>query len=162
MSRWGIMNRNDQLSEHFTLGELIRSETAERKEIDNMPPAELIPKLKRLCDEILEPVRNHYSIPFRPNSGYRSPILNREIGGSLKSQHCHAEAVDIEIASISNYDLAVWVKDNLSFDQLILENYRPGVPNSGWVHVSLKEEQDDNRLAVLTYSNRRYEAGLIA
>ena len=60
-------------------------------------------------------------------------------------QHCKGEAVDIEISGISNYELAVWVKDNLNFDQVILECYRQGEPNSGWVHVSLKDENDKNR-----------------
>jgi len=156
-----LMNRNEKLSDHFTLGELIRSATAERKGIDNMPPNEFISKLKRLCTEVLEPIRSHFGIPFRPNSGFRSEELNREIGGSSKSQHCLGEAVDIEIPGVSNYDLARWVNDNLEFDQLILECYRPGEPNSGWVHVSLKAEGLENRMAALTYSNRTYSEGLI-
>ena len=156
------MDRNRNLSAHFTLGELIRSETAERKGIDNTPPPELVPKLTRLCEEILEPVRAHYGTPFRPNSGYRSEALNREIGGSNRSQHCLAEAVDIEIAGISNYELAQWIRENLTFDQLILECYHPGVPNSGWVHVSLKPEERDNRHVAMTYSNRKYMDGLVA
>ena len=155
------MNRNDKLSPHFTLGELIRSNTAERLSIDNTPPKELIPKLKRLCDEILEPVRHRYGHPFRPNSGYRSPELNRAIGGSARSQHCLAEAVDIEIVGVSNYDLAVWMKDNIQYDQIILECYRQGEPNSGWVHISLKENSADNRSKLLTYSNRTYTSGLV-
>lgn len=156
------MNRNEKLSDHFTFGELIRSATAERKGIDNTPPDEIIPKLKRLCTEILEPIRHHYGVPFRPNSGYRSNALNSEIGGSSRSQHCLGEAVDIEIAGVSNYDLAKWINDNLQFDQLILECYRQGEPTSGWVHVSLKAEGQENRMAALTYSNRTYSDGLIA
>ena len=156
------MNRNEKLSDHFTLGELIRSETAERKGIDNTPPDDIIPMLKRLCVEILEPIRVHYGVPFRPNSGYRSEALNREIGGSSNSQHCVGEAVDVEIPGVSNYDLATWIKDNLEFDQLILECYRRGEPTSGWVHVSLKAQGQDNRMAALTYSNRTYTDGLTA
>ena len=82
------MDRNEKLSEHFTLGELIRSEIAERKGIDNNPPQDLIPKLRRICEKVLEPIREYYGRPFRPNSGYRSPELNKKIGGSKKSQHC--------------------------------------------------------------------------
>ena len=156
------MDRNRKLSAHFTLGELIRSETAERKGIDNRPPREIIPKLIRLCEEILEPVRKHYGVPFRPNSGYRSVELNADIGGSPKSQHCLGEAVDIEIAGVSNYDLAQWIRTSLAFDQLILECYHPGVPNSGWVHVSLKPELENNRNIAMTYSNRKYVEGLVA
>lgn len=123
---------------------------------------ELIPKLKRLCTEILEPIRDHFGVPFRPNSGFRSEKLNREIGGSSRSQHCLGEAVDIEIPGVSNFDLAQWINENLEFDQLILECYRPGEPKSGWVHVSLKAEGDENRMAALTYSNRTYIEGLMA
>ena len=130
------MDRNEKLSKHFTLGELMRSEIAERKGIDNNPPQDLIPKLKRICEKVLEPIRKYYGRPFRPNSGYRSPELNKKLGGSKKSQHCLAEAVDIEIPGVSNYDLSVWIRDNLEFDQVILECYQPGEQNSGWVHVS--------------------------
>jgi uncharacterized protein YcbK (DUF882 family) len=161
-TREDMMNRTDKLSEHFTLGELIRSDTAERKGIDNSPPEILIPKLTRLCTDILEPIRQHYGKAFRPNSGYRCPELNTAIGSASTSQHCKAEAVDIEIAGISNYDLAVWIRDNLAFDQIILECYRQGEPNSGWVHVSLKEKSETNRSIALTYSHRRYSKGLIA
>jgi len=157
----GIMDRNEKLSDHFTLGELIMSNTAERKGISNMPPDNFVPKLQRLCAEILEPIRLHYGIPFRPNSGYRSLELNKEIGGVESSQHCKAEAVDIEVAGVSNYELAVWITENLIFDQVILECYRSGEPSSGWVHVSLKEGKGENRSIILTYSNRMYEKGLI-
>jgi hypothetical protein len=156
------MDRNEKLSSHFTLGELMRSETAERKGIDNSPPDQLIIKLKRLCVEVLEPIRVHYGKPFRPNSGYRSPELNAEIGGSSTSQHCKGEAVDIEISGVSNYELAVWVKDNLNFDQVILECYRQGEPSSGWVHISLVGENDKNRTMALTYNKKVYSVGLTA
>jgi len=156
------MNRYEALSQHFSLAELIKSETAERKGIDNTPPDDLIPKLRRLCTEFLEPIRMHYGKPIRPNSGYRSSELNAEIGGSSTSQHCKAEAVDIEVPGVSNYDLAVWISDNLEFDQVILECYRKGEPGSGWVHVSLAGEGEVNRAVVLTYSNRIYTKGLVA
>jgi hypothetical protein len=156
------MNRNLNLSNHFTLGEMTRSATAERKGIDNTPPDDLIPMLQRLCVEILEPVRARFARPFRPSSGYRSKDLNRAIGGAYSSQHCHGEAVDIEVPGVGNYQLADWIRDNLYFDQLILECYRSGVPRSGWVHVSLKPDSRLNRSDVLTYSNRRYTQGLVA
>ncbi len=156
------MKRSDRLSKHYVLGELVRSETAERKGIDNMPPEEYIPKLKRLCEKILEPIYAHFRVPFSPNSGYRSPELNAAIGGSSRSQHCKAEAVDIEVPGVSNYDLAVWIRDNLEYDQLILEYYQPGDPHSGWVHVSLKPEGERNRQMVLTYSGHQYHQGLLA
>lgn len=156
------MNRRQKLSPHFTLGELTRSCTAARKGIDNTPSPEVVEALARLCHEILEPIRLHFGIPFSPNSGYRSPQLNREIGGSPNSQHCRGEAVDIELLGVSNYDLASWIQENLKFDQLILECYQPGEPSSGWVHVSIRPEPGDNRGIALTYSNRSYSNGLVA
>jgi len=154
------MDLGAKFSEHFTVHEMVRSETAARKGIDNIPPAALIPKLQKLCADILEPVRARFGKPFRPNSGYRSPELNTAVGGSARSQHCLAEAVDIEIAGVSNFELAAWVKENLAFDKLILECYTPGLPNSGWVHVSYRE--NNNRNQVMTYSNGNYLPGLIA
>ncbi len=154
------MHNNDKFSEHFCLGELIRSAMAERKHIDNTPPDEIAENLKHLCRQVLEPIRQHYGKPFRPNSCYRSPELNKAIGGSATSQHCKGEAVDIEVPGVSNYDLARWVEQNLEFDQLILECYRSGEPTSGWVHVSLKSPGKTNRKQALTYSNRKYTPGL--
>lgn len=156
------MDRTDKLSPHFTLGELIKSETAERKGIDNMPEEAMIPKLKTLCEQILEPCRSHFGKPIRPSSGFRSAALNAAIGGSSNSQHCKAEAVDFEIHGVSNFVLAEWIRDNISFDQLILECYRSGEPNSGWVHVSISENPNENRKKVLTYTNRTYLNGLVA
>ena len=156
------MDPKEKLSEHFTLGELIKSQIAEEEGIDNNPPEELIPKLGRLCSDLLEPIRDHFGVPFSPNSGYRSPDLNKAIHGSSTSQHCKAEAVDIEVPGVNNYDLAVWIKENLTFDQVILEKYQQGEQNSGWVHVSLKAQNEDNRFIALTYSNQKYTQGLIA
>jgi hypothetical protein len=82
------------------------------------------------------------------NSGYRGPALNEAVGGSSNSQHCKGEAVDIECPGTGNYDVAKWIEDNLDFDQLILEFYTPGIPDSGWVHVSYKSE--GNRKQSLT------------
>ena len=154
------MNLNQKLSNNFTLWECIRSETASRHNIDNVPPEKLIPKLEFFCKEILQPVRDYYDIPFRPNSVYRCLELNRKIGSKDTSQHLQAEAGDIEVPTISNYDLAVWIKNHLTFDQLILECYVIGQLNSGWVHVSIK--QKNNRGRVLTYSKGNFISGLIA
>lgn len=148
-----------KLSKNFTLYELTKSATAERKGIDNTPPDDMIEKLKYLCETILEPIRKHYKRPITPNSGWRGKKLNKAVGGASKSQHCKAEAVDIEIPGISNYNLACWCRDNLDFDQIILECYTPGIPNSGWVHISTKKE--GNRHKTLTYSGRKYFNGFI-
>lgn len=125
------------LSEHFSLKELTRSETATRKGIDNTPNPTHMHNLTLVCQKILEPVRNHFGKPVQINSAYRGPKLNAAVGGSAKSQHCNGEAVDFEIDGYPNPDLAKWVSENCDFDQIILEFYDPKEgPNSGWVHAS--------------------------
>lgn len=136
------------LSPHFKLSEMVRSEKAIELQIDNMPRDEtIINNLRIVCCRILEPVRDHFG-PFTPNSGYRCSQLNQLVRGSVTSQHTFGQAVDCEIPGVSNYDLAKWIAVNLTYDQLILEHYTRGVPNSGWVHCSIKSGQ--NRMQILT------------
>ena len=123
------------LSRNFTLSELIKSDTAIRKGINNNPNAEQIEKLKALCENILQPVRDHFG-RVKVTSGYRSPELCTAIGSSINSQHAKAEAADFEVIDTDNAELADWIHSNLSYDQLILEYYTPGEPNSGWIHCS--------------------------
>ena len=123
------------LSRNFSLQELIKSDTAIRKGIDNNPNADQIEKLKALCENILQPVRDHFG-RVKVTSGYRSPELCTAIGSSVNSQHAKAEAADFEVMGTDNAELADWIKDNLPYDQLILEYYTPGEPNSGWIHCS--------------------------
>jgi len=91
--------------------------------------------------------------------------LNEAVGGSSKSQHCKGEAVDIEVPGVANYDIAKWIEDNLEYDQLILEFYTPGIPDSGWVHVSYRDD-GENRGQSLTAMKEDgktvYKPGLIA
>jgi hypothetical protein len=150
------------LSDHFTLRELCRSQTAARRGIDNTPAPEAVENLRTLCTYILEPIRKNFAMPFSPASGYRSVELNRRIGGSSDtSAHCRGMAADIELPHISNHDLALWVRDNLRsvFDQLILECFDPEAgPNSGWVHIGMG---DQPRGQVLTYTRGKgYMNGL--
>jgi len=138
------------LSQHFSLKEMTRSETATRKGIDNTPNATHLANLQLLCQNILEPVRNHFKKPIQINSAYRGPKLNAAVGGSAKSQHCNGEAVDFEIDGMSNHELAKWVAQNLNFDQVILEFYDPKEgPNSGWVHCSYSSS-GKQRKSILT------------
>ena len=123
------------LSRNFSLQELIKSDTAIRKGIDNNPNADQIEKLKLLCENILQPVRDHFG-RVKVTSGYRSPELCTAIGSSINSQHAKAEAADFEVIDTDNAELADWIHSNLSYDQLILEYYTPGEPNSGWIHCS--------------------------
>ena len=123
------------LSRNFSLQELIKSDTAIRKGIDNNPNADQVEKLKALCENILQPVRDHFG-RVKVTSGYRSPELCTAIGSSVNSQHAKAEAADFEVMGTDNAELADWIHSNLSYDQLILEYYTPGEPNSGWIHCS--------------------------
>ena len=123
------------LSRNFTLSELTKSDTAIRKGINNNPNAEQIEKLKGLCENILQPVRDHFG-RVKVTSGFRSEQLCLKIGSSINSQHAKAEAADFECMGTDNAELADWIYANLEFDQLILEFYTPGEPNSGWIHAS--------------------------
>lgn len=124
------------LTKNFTLEEMVKSETALRYGIGNTPGEIEIENLKRLCEQILQPVRDHFQKGVKVNSGYRTPEVNEKVGGSKTSDHCKGQAADIEIPGLANYDLANWIKNNMTYTQLILEFYTPGVPDSGWVHVS--------------------------
>ena len=126
------------LSRNFTLQELIKSDTAIRKGIDNNPNADQVEKLKLLCERVLQPVRDHFG-RVKVTSAYRSPELCVAIGSSINSQHAKAEAVDFECIGVDNAEVADWVHVNLETDQLILEYYTPGEPNSGWIHASFVE-----------------------
>ena len=126
-----------KLTQNFTLKELTKSDTAIRKGISNEPNTDEIEKLKLLCETILQPVRDKFG-PVTVTSGYRSPELCQAIGSSVNSQHTKAEAVDFEGEGVDNADVAYWIKDNIpNCDQMILEFYTIGQPNSGWIHCSI-------------------------
>ena len=129
-----------QLSRNFSLQELIKSDTAIRKGIDNNPNADQIEKLKALCENILQPVRDHFG-RVKVTSGYRSPELCSAIGSSENSQHAKSDAADFECIGVENAELADWINQNLPYDQLICEFYTPGEPNSGWIHCSYIPDQ---------------------
>lgn len=127
-----------KLSEHLDLSEVIRSESAKRKGISNMPTPEHIANFKILAENIFEPIRNHFRCPIIISSGYRSKALNAAVGGSATSQHCQGEAIDIDMDGtphgVTNRMVFDYIKDNLNFDQLIFEFGTPDNPD--WVHVS--------------------------
>ena len=124
-----------KLSRNFSLAELIKSDTAIRLGIDNNPNADQIEKLKLLCENILQPVRDHFG-RVTVTSCFRSPQLCQKINSSINSQHTRAEAADFEVMGTSNAEVFDWIKNNLEPDQLILEFYTPGEPNTGWIHCS--------------------------
>ena len=146
------------LSRNFSLQELIKSDTAIRKGIDNNPNADQIEKLKMLCENVLQPVRDHFG-RVKVTSGFRSPMLCQAIGSSANSQHARAEAADFEVVGVDNCELADWIHRELEWDQLILEYYKPDDGQAGWVHVSYNEK-GANRKQVLTFDGKKYENGL--
>lgn len=129
-----------QLSSHFKLSELIQSQTALRRNLDNYPkdPA-VIENLKALCIKVLEPVRVHYGKSITPSSGYRSPVVNGAVGGSKTSQHMTGEAVDFVVPGVPCDQVVQWIQKNLTYDQLILEYYNPA-KGTGWVHCSYRRQ----------------------
>ena len=143
-----------RLSTHFSLKELTRSQTAERKGIKNQPNDREIENLKLVCENILEPVREHYGIPFTPSSGFRSFELNKAIGSSSKSQHITGKAVDFEIPGVPNMEVALWIKEHLDYDQLLLEFYKEKIPDSGWVHCSYVGQE--NRKESKRFDGRKW------
>lgn len=151
------------LSANFTLAEMTRSQTSARRGINNVPPPAVVLALTTLCREVLEPLRARVGGPIVINSGYRSPALNRAVGGAATSQHALGEAADIERPGMSNKALCEAIlAAGIPFDQLILEAYNPAVPGSGWVHVSYRA----NRLrrsvltATVTKKGMVYSEGL--
>ena len=128
-----------QLSKNFSLQELIKSQTAERKGIDNTPSPEHQENLKLLCTSLLQPIRDHFSRVVSVSSGYRSPELCTAIGSKITSQHARGEAADFEIFGLSNKTLADYIDSELHYDQLILEYWKESDPNSGWVHCSFSQ-----------------------
>jgi len=153
-----------QLSANFSLHEMCKSETALRMGYDNTPDAEATENLRLLCENVLQPVRDHYGKGVKVNSAYRSPESNAAVGGSKTSDHCKGMAADIEIPGVPNAELAQWIMDNLEYTQLILEFYTPGIPDSGWCHVSFdpanlkKQELTATKVAGKT----TYLPGLVA
>ena len=125
-----------QLSKNLALAEVTRSETAKRNGISNMPTPEHIENFKKLAENVFQPIREHFGVPIHISSGYRSKALNTAVKGSLSSQHCTGEAIDIDMdgTAITNAQIFNFIKDNLTWDQLIWEFGTDTNPD--WVHVS--------------------------
>ena len=134
-----------KLSANFELAELIKSQVAERKGIPNNPSPDQIDNLKSLCINVLQPIRSEFDKPVIISSGFRSAELCIAIGSKPTSQHAEGKAADLEIPGVDNMELAMWIKNNLNFDQLILEFYKDGEPNSGWIHVSWNGDNNRNQ-----------------
>ena len=129
-----------KLTKNLTLAEVTKSATAKRKGISNEPTIEHLENLKAVAENIFQPIRNKFGVPLAVTSAYRSMDLNRVIGGSLASQHCKGEALDLDadvFGGLSNKEIFLFIKDHLVFDQLIWEF--GNAENPDWVHVSYKK-----------------------
>jgi zinc D-Ala-D-Ala carboxypeptidase len=132
------------ISANFNLDELSKTSTG----VANTPSEpSVINNLRKVAENILEPVRKHFDRKVLIHSGYRSAAVNKAVGGSNNSQHSHGEAVDFSVQGYTVHEVANWIKDNLTFDQLILEHYLHNSLQSGWVHCSYSH---NNRHSVLT------------
>ena len=137
-----------KLTRNFSLQELTKSDTAIRKGINNNPNPKQIDNIKALAINILQPVRSHYDRPLIISSGFRCAQLCVEIGSSVNSQHVaddNAAAADFEIPGVDNRELALWIKSELDYDQLILEFYKDNEPTSGWIHCSYSTDHNRNQ-----------------
>lgn len=135
------------ISDHISLKEAIRSNTAKRLGIDNMPDNETLVTMQITAQHVFEPLRQHFNEPIYISSFYRCKELNTAIGGSSKSQHCKGEAIDIDdvYSKATNADFFNYIKDRLEFDQLIWEFGDDESPD--WVHVSYS--LGNNRMRIL-------------
>jgi len=123
-----------KLSTNFTLEELTISQTALRNGIDNTPDKEEIENLKKLCINILQPLRDDFELPLVVSSGFRSKELSSLVGSKITSQHCSGCAADFIIPGVDNKKVFKHIVENLPMDQAILEYYTE--ENGGWIHVS--------------------------
>lgn len=145
-----------QLSDHFQLSEFTRSETASRYGIDNTPGDAEIAALRALCLNVIEPIRTHFGVPITISSGYRSPEVNRRIGGSSSSQHMKGEAADLNVWGVNVTEVFDWIVfySGLEFDQCIHEF-------GSWVHISYTERNQNRYMALNAYRHggrTRYDA----
>ena len=139
------------ISEHISDKEGIHSTTATRRGIDNEATAEHRENMITIAEEVFEPLRLFVGGPIKINSFYRSPDLNKAIGGSSKSQHCKGQAMDIDdtFGNATNAQMYNFIKDNLDFDQMIWEFGNDSNPN--WVHVSYVSPQENRNRCLLAY-----------
>ena len=139
-----------KLSKNLSLKEVTKSVTALRLGIDNNPDEQVIKNLELIAHEIFQPIRDHFKVPIGISSGYRSPKLNKAVGGSRYSQHMAGEALDIDAdiyGKITNYEIFKFIYTHLEYDQLIWEYGDDKNPD--WIHVSYKRGKGENRCRTL-------------
>lgn len=130
-----------QLTEHFTLSEFVRSETAANKHIDNTPSQEVVDNLRALCRNVLEPARVDFGSPIYITSGYRCSALNKAVGGKPTSQHLSGEAADLQVKGVQNLRTLYKIIDRLPHDQLLYESNGA----TKWLHISFRQFGNRNQ-----------------
>ena len=150
----------NKISRHISYKEAVYSATAKRKGIENVPNDDQIYNMRRVADNIFEPLRLYIGGAIKITSFFRSPELNTAIGGSAKSQHCKGQAIDIDdvFGHKSNYEMFEYIRENLDFDQLIYEFGTNDNPD--WVHISyVSKKENRNRVlrAIRENGKTRYE-----
>ena len=141
----------DRISKHIAYAEAIHSNTAKRKGIDNTPNQTQVEAMKLLASQVFEPLREWVGGPIKVNSFFRSVTLNEEIGGVASSQHCKGQAIDIDdvYGRKSNAEMYNWIKENLSYDQIIWEFGTAMQPN--WIHISYVSEEENRNKCLKAY-----------
>ena len=141
------------ISKHISDKEGVYSRTALRRGIDNTPTKDHKKNMVKLAEEVFEPLRAYVGGPIKINSFYRSPELNKAIGGSSKSQHCNGQAIDIDdtFGRMTNAEMFNFIRENLDYDQMIWEFGNDDNPD--WVHVSYVGEEDNRQRCLLAYKN---------
>jgi len=142
------------ISKHISNKESVYSRTALRRDIDNTPTEDHKKNMVKLAEEVFEPLRAYVGGPIKINSFYRSPKLNKAIGGSSKSQHCNGQAIDIDdtFGRMTNAEMYRFIKDHLDFDQMIWEFGDDKNPN--WVHVSYVSPQENRNRCLKAYKEK--------
>jgi NADH dehydrogenase FAD-containing subunit len=148
-----------QLSKNLSLAEIVRSESAKRRNIKNTPTKEHLANLVSIALNVFQPIRDHFLVPIHISSGYRSLALNKAVGGSNTSQHSKGQALDIDMdgTKITNKQIFNFIKDNIEFDQLIWEFGTDKNPD--WVHVSYAKGK--NRKQILKAVRRNGKTSYI-
>tara|TARA_Y100000593_G_scaffold34411_1_gene67647 strand:- start:18 stop:473 length:456 start_codon:yes stop_codon:yes gene_type:complete len=143
------------ISEHISYNEAIKSNTATRLGIKNDPNEDQLNNMVKLAEQIFEPLRAYANGPIKVNSFFRSVELNKAIGGSSKSQHCHGQAIDLDdtFGHLTNAEMYNWIKDNLDFDQMIWEFGDDD--NPAWVHVSYVSPQENRNRCLKAYKENK-------